>query len=262
MSVRDRIRADDVTYTYLTRAGETTAIRGLSLTIRDGEFCSIVGPSGCGKSTLLSLISGLSRPTEGRVSLDGASVDGPSRKIGFLLQKDHLFEWRSVLENARLGMEVLGVGKAEADGRARRLLRQYGLGDFEKSYPRQLSGGMRQRLALIRTLAVDPEILLLDEPFSALDYQTKLVMQREVHGIITGNKKSALLVTHDIEEAVAMSDRVMVLSGRPARVHKVYDIALTVDGTRTPMTSRDAPEFRDYCKSIWEDLDVDKHSLQ
>jgi NitT/TauT family transport system ATP-binding protein len=262
MPYRDRIRAENVTFTYVTRAGETIALRDLSLSIRDGEFCSIVGPSGCGKSTLLSLISGLSLPTEGRIFLDECSVEKPSRKIGFLLQKDHLFEWRNVLENARLGMEVLGFDASKADDRARSLLQSYGLGDFEKSYPRQLSGGMRQRVALIRTLAISPEILLLDEPFSALDYQTKLIMQREVHGIIKSNKKSALLVTHDIEEAVAMSDRVMVLSGRPAKVHKTYDIELTTIGERTPMTSRDAPEFRDYCKSIWQDLDIEKHSLQ
>lgn len=262
MLARDRIRAESVAFTYMTRAGETTALQDLSLSIRDGEFCSIVGPSGCGKSTLLSLISGLSLPTEGRVVLDEALVKGPSRKIGFLLQKDHLFEWRTVLENAKLGMEVLGFDEAEATSRAQSLLKQYGLGDFENSYPRQLSGGMRQRVALIRTLAISPEILLLDEPFSALDYQTKLIMQREVHGIIKTNKKSALLVTHDIEEAVSMSDRVMVLSGRPARVHKTYDIELTITGDRTPMTSRDAPEFRGYCKMIWKDLDVERHGLQ
>jgi NitT/TauT family transport system ATP-binding protein len=141
------------------------------------------------------------------------------------------------------------------------LLQSYGLREFEKFYPRQLSGGMRQRVALIRTLATDPEIMLLDEPFSALDYQTKLIMQREVHSIIRSNKKSALLVTHDIEEAVAMSDRVIVLSGRPAKVHSVYDIKLAVSGERTPMSSRDAPEFRDYCKSIWKDLDVERRGI-
>jgi NitT/TauT family transport system ATP-binding protein len=258
--MRERIRVEDVTYTYLTRLGETTALSELSISIRDGEFCSVVGPSGCGKSTLLSLIAGLTLPTEGRVFLDDAPIRGTTRKIGFLLQKDHLFEWRTVLENAELGLEILGVDRVRAGERARRLLQTYGLGGFERAYPRQLSGGMRQRVALIRTLATDPEIILLDEPFSALDYQTKLVMQREVHGIIRSNRKSALLVTHDIEEAVAMSDRVVVLSGRPARVRSNYEINLSVAGDRSPMTSRDAPEFRDYCKSIWKDLDID-HQL-
>jgi NitT/TauT family transport system ATP-binding protein len=260
MPGQERVRAENVTFTYLTRAGETTALSNLSLSIRDGEFCSIVGPSGCGKSTLLSLISGLAFPTEGEVFLDGTPIRGPSRKMGFLLQKDHLFEWRTVLENAELGLEIIGIDRAEAGKRARALLQAYGLGGFEKSYPRQLSGGMRQRVALIRTLATDPEIILLDEPFSALDYQTKLIMQREVHGIIRSNGKSALLVTHDIEEAVAMSDRVVVLSGRPARVRSNYEIKLSVTGDRTPMTSRDAPEFRDYCKSIWKDLDIEQRS--
>jgi NitT/TauT family transport system ATP-binding protein len=261
VATEDRIRAENVTYTYLTRAGETTALSNLSLSIRDGEFCSIVGPSGCGKSTLLSLISGLTLPTEGRVFLDDAPIKGPSRKMGFLLQKDHLFEWRTVLENAELGLEILGIDPAEAGDRARALLKSYGLGGFEKSYPRQLSGGMRQRVALIRTLATDPEIMLLDEPFSALDYQTKLIMQREVHGIIRANGKSALLVTHDIEEAVAMSDRVIVLTGRPAKVHSIYDIKLSGSPDRTPMTSRDAPEFREYCKSIWKDLDIEQRGI-
>ncbi|SHH23302.1 ABC transporter ATP-binding protein [Bradyrhizobium erythrophlei] len=258
--MRERIRAERVTYTYLTRLGETTALSELSIAIRDGEFCSIVGPSGCGKSTLLSLIAGLTFPTEGRIFLDDAPIKGTTRKIGLLLQRDHLFEWRTVLENAELGLEILGIDRTTAGDRARRLLQTYGLSGFERAYPRQLSGGMRQRVALIRTLATDPEIILLDEPFSALDYQTKLVMQREVHGIIRSNGKSALLVTHDIEEAVAMSDRVIVLSGRPARVRSNYEIKLSVAGDRSPMTSRDAPEFRDYCKSIWKDLDID-HQL-
>jgi NitT/TauT family transport system ATP-binding protein len=261
MTTQERIRAENVTYTYLTRAGETTALSNLSLAILDGEFCSVVGPSGCGKSTLLSLISGLTLPTDGRVLLDDTPIKGPSKKIGFLLQKDHLFEWRTVLENAELGLEILGIDPAETGDRARALLQSYGLSEFEKFYPRQLSGGMRQRVALIRTLAPDPEIMLLDEPFSALDYQTRLIMQREVHSIIRSNGKSALLVTHDIEEAVAMSDRVIVLSGRPAKVHSVYTIKLAVSGERTPMSSRDAPEFRDYCKSIWKDLDIEQRGI-
>jgi NitT/TauT family transport system ATP-binding protein len=159
-----------------------------------------------------------------------------------LLQKDHLFEWRTVLQNAELGLEILGKSTAEARRQAHTLLASYGLGGFENSYPYQLSGGMRQRVAL-------------------LDYQTKLILERDVERIIRANRKTALLVTHDIEEAVSMSDRVIVLSGRPAQVRSVYDIKLTVPGERTPMSSRDAPEFRGYCKSIWEDLDIDKRTL-
>jgi NitT/TauT family transport system ATP-binding protein len=261
MSGRGSIRGEGLSYAYLTRAGETLALEDLSLEVRDGEFCSIVGPSGCGKSTLLAIISGLLLPTEGRIFVDGRQVRGTNERVGLLLQKDHLFDWRTVLQNAELGLEILGKSTAEARHRARRLLESYGLGGFEKSYPYQLSGGMRQRVALIRTLATDPDILLLDEPFSALDYQTKLILERDVHRIIRAHKKTALLVTHDIEEAVSMSDRVIVLSGRPAQVKNVYEIELTLDEERTPMSSRDAPEFRSYCKSIWEDLDIERRIL-
>jgi len=203
----------------------------------------------------------LLQPTEGQLLLDGGRLSGPDRRVGILLQKDHLFDWRTVLENAVLGLEIRGTSTAEARRHAQHLLQTYGLGGFESSYPYQLSGGMRQRVALIRTLATDPDILLLDEPFSALDYQTKLILERDVHRIIRQNRKTALLVTHDIEEAVSMSDRVIVLSGRPAQVRSVYDIGLTVGEERTPMNSRDAPEFRTYCKSIWEDLDIEHRTL-
>jgi NitT/TauT family transport system ATP-binding protein len=261
MNGRERIRGEGVSYTYLTRAGETIALKDLNFSIRDGEFCSIVGPSGCGKSTLLAIISGLLQPTEGQILFDGRRVRSTNERVGILLQKDHLFEWRTVLQNAELGLEIRGRSTAEARRRAHNLLESYGLGGFENSYPYQLSGGMRQRVALIRTLATDPDVLLLDEPFSALDYQTKLILERDVHRIVRHDKKTALLVTHDIEEAVSMSDRVIVLSGRPAQVKNVYDIALTVAAERTPMNSRDAPEFRGYCKSIWEDLDIERRTL-
>jgi NitT/TauT family transport system ATP-binding protein len=261
MTGRERIRGEGLCYNYLTRTGETIALKDLNLTILDGEFCGIVGPSGCGKSTLLAIISGLLQPTEGRILLDGVRVRGTSERVGILLQKDHLFEWRTVLQNAELGLEIRGRDSAETRGRAHKLLEAYGLSGFENSYPYQLSGGMRQRVALIRTLATNPDILLLDEPFSALDYQTKLILERDVHRIIRDDKKTALLVTHDIEEAVSMSDRVIVLSGRPGQVKSVYEIALTGAAERTPMNSRDAPEFRTYCKSIWKDLDIERRTL-
>ena len=260
MSGRERIRGEGLTYVYLTRAGETIALKGLDLSIRDGEFCSIVGPSGCGKSTLLALVSGLLRPTEGRIVLDETPLSGTSERIGILLQKDNLFEWRTVRQNAELGLEIRGRREPALRHRTQQLLEAYGLAGFENAYPHQLSGGMRQRVALIRTLATDPDILLLDEPFSALDYQTKLILERDVHRIIRAQGKTALLVTHDIEEAVSLSDRVVVLSGRPAQVKRVYDIALTLAAERTPMTSRDAPEFRGYCKAIWEDLDIERRT--
>ena len=258
MSEAERIRGEGLSYTYLSRLGETLALKDLTLAVRDGEFCSIVGPSGCGKSTLLALISGLLQPTEGRLLVDGTRISGPDPRVGILLQKDHLFEWRTVLQNAELGLEIRGNSTEQARRQAHKLLQAYGLGGFEQSYPHQLSGGMRQRVALIRTLATDPDILLLDEPFSALDYQTKLILERDVLRIIRENNKTALLVTHDVEEAVSMSDRIIVLSGRPAQVRNTYEIALTISGERTPMNSRDAPEFRSYCKSILEDLDIER----
>jgi NitT/TauT family transport system ATP-binding protein len=261
MSGRNRIKGERISYSYLTRSGETFALKDVNLSIGDGEFCSIIGPSGCGKSTLLAIISGLLRPTEGRVYVDETPVLGTSHTVGILLQKDHLFEWRTVLQNAELGLEILGKGTAEARRQARILLEAYGLGGFENSYPYQLSGGMRQRVALVRTLATNPDILLLDEPFSALDYQTKLLLERDVHRIIKQDRKTALLVTHDIEEAVSMSDRVIVLTGRPAQVKNNYDITLTIQGEKTPLNSRDAPEFRAYCKVIWKDLDIERAKI-
>jgi NitT/TauT family transport system ATP-binding protein len=261
MSSPERIRAEEISHTYLTRTGETVALSNLELAVADGEFCGLVGPSGCGKSTLLAIICGLLQPTKGRVLVDGVRLCSPSRRTGILLQRDHLFEWRTVLENAELGLEIQGMGTAQARRRAHELLEAYGLAGFERSYPYQLSGGMRQRVALVRTLATDPAILLLDEPFSALDYQTKLILERDVHAIIRRNGKTALLITHDIEEAVSMCDRVIVLSGRPGKVKKVYKIVLTGCAERTPISSRDAPEFRGYCKQIWEDLEVEQHSI-
>jgi NitT/TauT family transport system ATP-binding protein len=261
MSRPERIRAEEISHVYVGRAGETAALRDLELAVADGEFCGIVGPSGCGKSTLLAIICGLLQPTKGRILVDGMRLRSPSRRTGILLQKDHLFEWRTVLQNAELGLEIQGMGTAQARRRAHELLEAYGLGGFEHSYPYQLSGGMRQRVALVRTLATDPDILLLDEPFSALDYQTKLILERDVHAIIRRNSKTALLITHDIEEAVSMCDRVIVLSGRPGKVKNVYNIVLTDGAERTPISSRDTPEFRGYCKRIWEDLEVEQRSI-
>lgn len=257
---QDKIQLDALSFAYLTKEGETPALQELDFGVSDGEFCSIVGPSGCGKSTLLSILSGLLDPTQGRALLNGVPISGTNGKVGFFLQKDHLFEWRTVLENAHLGLEIIGDRRKEASENVHHLLETYGLGAFKQAYPHQLSGGMRQRVALIRTLATNPDVLLLDEPFSALDYQTTLVLERDVHAIIREHKKTALMVTHDIEEAVSMSDRVVVLSNRPARVKKIYQIDLTVDGPLNPMTARNAPEFRDYCNAIWGDLEDEQRA--
>jgi NitT/TauT family transport system ATP-binding protein len=256
VSRTEQIQVEALSYTYYTLRGETHVLRDLSLSVGPGEFCSIVGPSGCGKSTLLGLIAGLTPVQDGRVLVNGVPVRGPRHEVGFLLQRDHLFEWRTVLKNVEFGLEVQGRASAESRARAHQLLTDYGLAGFEQHYPDQLSGGMRQRVSLIRTLATDPEVVLLDEPFAALDYQTKLVLEREVYGIIRANRKTALLVTHDIEEAVSLSDRIVVLSGRPASVKQVYDIALTLPAAHTPLAARNAPEFRAYCNAIWDSLDI------
>lgn len=234
---------------YNTPEGETLAVDNLSLSIKKGEFVAIVGPSGCGKSTILSVIAGLLKPTTGVVTVNTNSI------IGYMLQKDYLFEWRNIFDNVCLGLEIQKKLTEEEKNYAHKLLEQYGLSDFEKSYPSQLSGGMRQRAALIRTLMLKPEILLLDEPFSALDYQTRLSVSDEIGTIIKKEKKTAILVTHDISEAISLSDRVFVLTKRPAKLKSIYEINLTAEN-RTPMKSREAPEFKDYFNNIWKELDV------
>ncbi len=243
------VEIKDMSLIYNTPEGETLAVDNLSLSIKKGEFVAIVGPSGCGKSTILSVIAGLLKPTTGVVTVNTNSI------IGYMLQKDYLFEWRNIFDNVCLGLEIQKKLTEEEKNYAHKLLEQYGLSDFEKSYPSQLSGGMRQRAALIRTLMLKPEILLLDEPFSALDYQTRLSVSDEIGTIIKKEKKTAILVTHDISEAISLSDRVFVLTKRPAKLKSIYEINLTAEN-RTPMKSREAPEFKDYFNNIWKELDV------
>ncbi|WP_027621406.1 ABC transporter ATP-binding protein [Acetivibrio clariflavus] len=240
---------------YHSMNGEITALENINLTVKKGEFLSIVGPSGCGKSTLLSLIAGLVLPSFGSILVDGKEVTGPSHKVGYMLQKDHLFEWRTIMQNVLLGPEIRGTLNEETKEYALKLLDTYGLYDFKDKYPSQLSGGMRQRVALIRTLVTKPEILLLDEAFSALDYQTRLIVSEDIYKIIKRENKTAILVTHDIAQSISMADRVIVLSKRPATVKKIFEIKLTCEN-RTPMTSRDAPEFRQYFNGIWKELDI------
>ncbi len=250
-----KVKLERVGVKYATIGGETEALSDFSLAIEPGEFLSIVGPSGCGKSTLLSVIAGLIRPTAGQVYLDGVEVKSTSRQVGYMLQQDYLFEWRTVLGNVLLGPEVQGKNSAAARERAAALLDQYGLGDFKSHYPRQLSGGMRQRVALIRTMAFNPEVFLLDEPFSALDYQTRLTLEQEVHRILRQAGKTVILVTHDISEAISMSDRVVVISARPGAIKAIHPIHLS--GTDlTPFTARETPEFNQYFNLIWEELDI------
>jgi NitT/TauT family transport system ATP-binding protein len=241
--------------TYQSPNGEIRALENITFTVNEGEFVCFVGPSGCGKSTLLTILSGLLNPTVGQIVLYGEELSGPSRKTGYMLQKDHLFEWRTILQNVLLGVEIQKALTPEIKQKAITFLKTYGLYEFRNKYPDQLSGGMRQRAALIRTLVTDPQVLLLDEAFSALDYQTRLAVSDDIYQIIKKEKKTAILVTHDISEAISMADRVVVLSHRPGTIKRIYDILLTCD-IRTPLNSREAPEFRHYFHEIWGELDV------
>ena len=254
------VRVQDVSLTYYTPERETLALSNISLDIQEGEFVAIVGSSGCGKSTLLSLMSGLIKPSAGRISVGGARVSEPSPKVGYMFQKDTLLEWRTVLDNALIGAELLGHDMRLAKARARDLLVRYGLGEFLHAYPTQLSGGMRQRAALARTLTSNPDLLLLDEPFSALDYQTRLSLTDEIAAILSQERKTVILVTHDIGEAISMASRVVVMSRRPGRIKAEHRITFPSAGpTRpTPLEARNCPEFAGYFQAVWDELDIHK----
>lgn len=243
----------DVCYAYHTLQKEVPVIDHISFEVKPGDFLSIVGPSGCGKSTLLNLICQLLTPDEGRIYYQGQLLPQKGLPIGYMLQKDHLLEWRTVLENVLLGLEIRHAVTPGGRKRAEELLRTYGLYDFKDAYPRQLSGGMRQRAALIRTLLQDPQLMLLDEPFSALDYQTRLSVSDDIYHILRQEKRSALLVTHDISEAISMSDRVIVLSATPAKILKDLPIIFEKPGA-SPLEKRSLPEFNAYFHLIWEEL--------
>lgn len=247
------VELKNVDLNYHTEAGEIIALKDVNLTIKDEEFVSIVGQSGCGKSTLLSLISGLLKPTAGLVAIDGERVQGPSKKVGYMLQQDYLFEWRTILDNALLGLEIRKEKTPEAVNEVKDMLKAYGLGGFEHYYPPQLSGGMRQRVALIRTLAAKPDVLLLDEPFSALDYQNRLSVGEEVVKILRERKKTVIMVTHDIPEAISMANRVVVMTPRPGQIQSIHPIKMCDEGL-TPLQTREVPQFREYFGAIWKEL--------
>jgi len=249
--MRPIVELKNISLKYQSPGSETEAIKNITFNVSKGEFISIVGPSGCGKSTLLSIISGLLVPSGGQI------IKPDDIETGYMLQKDHLFEWRSIIDNVLLGLEIKNKLNDETRAYAEELLDRYGLGDFKKHRPSELSGGMRQRAALIRTLAIRPAILLLDEPFSALDYQTRLFVSDEIGTIIKQEQKTAILVTHDISEALSLSDRVIVLSNRPAVIKSEHIIKLSIP-ERTPMRSREAPEFKDYFNLIWKELDYNE----
>lgn len=232
---------------YYSKKKELLAIEDISLEIKEGEYVSIVGPSGCGKSTLLNIIGGIDKKSSGEVKI----ADGI--KIGYMLQQDSLFPWLTILDNCLLGLKIQGLMNDENIQYVKDMLKTYGLGDFMQSYPSSLSGGMRQRVALIRTLALKPDVLLLDEPFSALDYQTRLAVSDDVYRIIKETGKTVIMITHDVAEAISVSSRVIVLTGRPAKVKKIFDIEM--EGKSNPINNRKCKEFSTYYDMIWKEID-------
>ena len=242
----------NVNLTYQTLQSETHAIKDISFSLNEGEFVSIVGPSGCGKTTILSMIAGLLKPTSGNIFLDGNLVTKVSTNVGYMLQRDNLFEWLNIYQNISIGLKINHKKNCLSKEKLMSLVSKYGLSGFEKSKPSELSGGMRQRVSLIRTLALNPKLLLLDEPMSALDYQTRLSVQNDIHSIIKSENKTAILVTHDISEAVVMSDKIIILTKRPGTIKKV--INLDFDKNLTPLEKRDSPLFNHYFKILWEEL--------
>lgn len=241
------LKLKNIDYSYHTPAGEVTALHNIDLSLAPGEFLSIVGPSGCGKSTLLSIIAGLIKPAKGTISIETGN------NVGYMLQRDSLLEWRTIYNNILLGLEIQNKKNPDTLKFVERLISDYGLLSFKDAHPSQLSGGMRQRAALIRTLALKPDILLLDEPFSALDYQTRLEVSDDIGKIIRNENKSAILVTHDIAEAIAMGDKVVILSKRPGTIKKILPIKVSIEN-RTPFNTRSAPEFKELFNEIWKEL--------
>ena len=240
-------------------AAPVTAVEDVSIAIADGEIVSLIGPSGCGKSTLLNMGSGLYLPSEGEVFVDGEPVTGPNRHVAFMLQKDLLLPWRTICENIEFGLEIRHVDAAQRRDTAMRLLNKCRLSGFENHYPHQLSGGMRQRAALARTLAVDPKVLLMDEPFSALDAQTKMVLQRDLAQTVVEEKKTTLFITHDLVEGVALSDRVLVMSRRPGRI--VREMKVDLGDRGDPFARRLSPRMGAYVKELTDLLDIGHQEL-
>ncbi len=232
---------------YHTKQGETKAIDNFSLNINNGDFIAIVGPSGCGKSTILNILANLDNKSDGEIIFNN------DIKMGYMLQQDALFNWKTVLDNCLLGLEINKNLTKKNKQYVLDLLNNYGLKDFINSYPNNLSGGMRQRVALIRTLATKPDLLLIDEPFSALDYQTRLAVSDDVYNIIKQENKTAIMVTHDIAEAISMADKIVILSKRPSKIKKIIDIKLS--NKSNPINNRKAKEFSYYYDLIWKEID-------
>lgn len=246
------IEVRNLSLTYHSLQGETLALDDISFDVYKGEFISIIGPSGCGKTTILSLLSGLLKPSKGTVLVNKVIPNPKNAQAGYMFQRDNLLSWRNIEKNILFGLEIQGRKTKENCAKALNLLDKYGLKDFRKKRPDELSGGMRQRVALIRTLALNPSILLLDEPFSALDYQTRLNVCDDVANIIKQEKKTAILVTHDLQEAISMSNRIIVLTSRPAKIKKIY--TLTFDKNLTPFEKRNLPEAEVLFNQLWGEI--------
>lgn len=243
------LEVKNVSKKYQSKKGEILALENVNFRVKKGEFVSIIGPSGCGKSTLLSIIAGLEKQSSGDIFIDG--------EVGYMLQKDCLLEWRNIYNNTMLGLEIKGKSNEEGKKHVESLLKKYNLYDFKDKYPSELSGGMRQRAALIRTLAVRPSILLLDEAFSALDYQTRIMVTNDIYSILRKENITTLIVTHDISEAISMSDRVLVLTKRPGTVKDIHKIDFEIEN-RNPINCRESPKFSLYFNTLWKELGVDE----
>lgn len=250
----NRLEYRNVTMRFTGKAGGITAIQNVSLAVGDREVVSLIGPSGCGKSTLLNIAAGLNAPTAGEVYVDGEHVQGPNSHVAFMLQKDLLLPWRTIAENVMFGLEIKGVARKPSEDRARELLHNFKLADFAGHYPHQLSGGMRQRAALARTLAVDPSVLLLDEPFSAVDAQTRIVLQYDLAQTLASAGKTALLITHDLLEAVILSDRVLVMSARPG--HIIDEVTIDIPRREDPFARRRHPRTEGYILQLMDRLGI------
>ncbi len=244
---KEVLKIENVSKKYQAPNGEIEALKEIDFTLKEGEFLSIIGPSGCGKSTILSIVAGLETKDKGEIKIDG--------KIGYMLQKDSLLEWRTIYNNIMFGLEVQKNRTKENEEYAIQLLKKYNLYEFKDKYPNQLSGGMRQRVALIRTLAIKPKILLLDEAFSALDYQTRIMVTKDIYDILKNEHISALIVTHDISEAISMSDRIVILSNRPAQVKEIMKIEFEIEN-RDPINCRESPKFSEYFDAVWKGLNI------
>ena len=250
------LNIEKISLSYHTKKGEIEALKNITFDVQDGEFIAIIGPSGCGKTSILSIIAGLLKPSGGKVTLFDKEITKPNDLIGYMFQKDQLFPWRTIEKNTLLPLELRGLqNDIEKRKNVDLLLKKYGLWEFKKSYPNQLSGGMRQRVALIRTLAFSPKLLLLDEPFSALDYQTRLSVCDDVYSIIKREKKTAILVTHDISEAIALADRIIVLTKRPSKILNIHFI--DTDKTISPLKRREEKNFSSWFERLWRELNYE-----